>query len=87
MQYGGGDLAIWAIVVHAKGGLNGVVDEVVRGEHVLLIKKIPLIEAVGVLVSERVVDGLLVDEVEEVDDDFEGVLALVAKKVRKLLVK
>lgn len=70
-------LTVLAIIIHTQSGLNGIIDKIVRGEHILLVEEIPLVESLSFLPSNRVVDGLLVDEIEEIDDDVKGILAFI----------
>ena len=70
-------LTVLAIIIHTESGLNGIIDEIVRGEHILLIEEIPLVESFSFLPSNRIVDGLLIDEIEEIDDDIKGILAFI----------
>ena len=72
-------LTVLTIIIHAESGLDGIIDKIVGAEHILLVEEIPLIIAFSFLPSNRVVDGLLVDEIEEIDDDVKGILTFIPK--------
>lgn len=81
-------LAPLAEVVEAQSRFNHAVNNIVGSDHGLLVEAVPL---VGVVLlggeGEGVVDRFFVEEVEEEDDEVEGVLPPVAQQLRHYFVK
>ena len=81
MRHGRTFIALFAVIVEAEGGLDCRVDEVAGPQCIFFEEEVPLIYVLEVVVGgECVGESFLVDEAEKVQDDFEGVLALVAKQ-------
>lgn len=55
-------------------------------EHALLVEDIPLVNTVF-LPNGRVGESLIVDEIEQIEDELEGVFAFVSKQLRLFLIK
>lgn len=81
---GRGRLAFGAIVVEADGGRDRTIDQVVSLDRILPIEQVPFIQFLRV---GRVKEGCFVDNIEEVKDDREGVLPLVAQQLGKGFVQ